>query len=231
MVAHTFLGWSQAGLLRQHSCRNYWKPQLFCLTSYLGEISHSNSANWELSNDVSIVVVHWRKVALHSTSHLTPIEAWWSAVSTTWEGCRVLSEVRLENCTRVWGWAKFGQRATYGWGKIALHTCSDLSKLVRTCLNQSSIQWQCTPVTQCQFLDFRMLLFFDLTSYPGEMAYFNWPNRELSNGVQVMALYWSKIVDPSRSPCLKTVQRKSFKRGNFFCLTSYPAENCIFQLS
>ena len=33
------------------------------------------------------------------------------------------------------------------------------------------------------------LLFFGLTSYPAEIAYFNSPNRELSNGVQVMALY------------------------------------------
>ena len=29
-------------------------------------------------------------------------------------------------------WAKFGQRATHGWGKIVVHTCSDLSEPVRT---------------------------------------------------------------------------------------------------
>ena len=29
VVVHTFCGWSQAGLLRQPSCRNYRKPQLF----------------------------------------------------------------------------------------------------------------------------------------------------------------------------------------------------------
>ena len=156
-----------------------------------------------------------RKVALHTSSHLTPIEAWQRAVSTTSEGRRVSSEVRLENCKQVWGWAKFGQRASHGWGKIALHTFSDLSKLVRTCLNQSAIQWPCTPFAQCHFLLFEMLFFFGLTSYPGEIAYFNSPIGELSNGVRVMALYWSKIVDPSRSPCLKTVQRKSFERSNF----------------
>ena len=33
------------------------------------------------------------------------------------------------------------------------------------------------------------LLFFGLTSYPGEIAYFNSPIRELSYGVRVMALY------------------------------------------
>ena len=65
-----------------------------------------------------------------------------------------------------------------------------------------------------------MLLFFGLKSYPAEIAYFNSPNGELSNGVRVMALYLGKIVDPSRSPCLKTIDRKSFERGNFLVL--YP---------
>ena len=63
-----------------------------------------------------------------------------------------------------------------------------------------------------------MLLFFGLTSYPGENAYFNSPNRGLSNGVGLVELYRSKIVDPSRSPCLKTVDRKSFERRNFLVL-------------
>ena len=51
--------------------------------SYPGEISHSNSANRELSNNVLLVVVRRRKVALHTGSHLMPIEAWRRAVSTT----------------------------------------------------------------------------------------------------------------------------------------------------
>ena len=59
-----------------------------------------------------------------------------------------------------------------------------------------------------------------LTSYRGEIAYFNSPNGELSNGVRVMALYLSKLVDPSRSPCLKTVDRKSLERRN--CLVLRP---------
>ena len=160
-----------------------------------------------------------RKVSLHTSSHLTPIEAWWSTVSTTWEGCRVSSEVQLENCTQVLGgWAKFGQHATHGWEKIALHTCSDLFKPVRTCLNQSAIQWPCTLVAQCHLLHFRMLLFFGLMSYPGEIAYFNSPNEELSNGVRVMARYWSKIVGLSRRPCLKTVDRKRFECRYFLVL-------------
>ena len=52
-------------------------------------------------------------------------------VSTTWDGRRVSSEVRLGNCTHVWGWAKFEERGSHGWGKIVLHNCSDLSRLVR----------------------------------------------------------------------------------------------------
>ena len=39
------------------------------------------------------------------------------------------------------------------------------------------------------FLALRMLLFFSLRSYPGEIAYFNSPNGELTYGVRVTALY------------------------------------------
>ena len=53
-------------------------------------------------------------------------------------------------------------------------------------------------------------------------------NWELFNGVRVMALYWSKIVDPSRSPCLRTVQRKSFERGNFLVLRPVLMKNAYF---
>ena len=70
-----FWGWSQAGLLRRPSYRNYRKPKLFFLTFYPGEISHPNSPNRELYNDLSDVVVRRRKVALHTISHLTPTEA------------------------------------------------------------------------------------------------------------------------------------------------------------
>ena len=68
------------------------------------------------------------------------------------------------------------------------------------------------------FLHFRRLLFSSLASYPAEIAYFNSPNWELSNGVQVMKLYWNRNVDHSRSPCLKIVDRKRFVRRNFLVL-------------
>ena len=162
---------------------------------------------------------------LHLTSsHLPPTEAWRSPDSTTSEGRRVSSggTVRKLHTGR---WAKFEERATHGWGKIVHHNCSDLPRLVRTL---RTIQWPCTLVLQCHFLHFRTLLFFGLTSYPAEIAYFNSPNWELFNGVRVMALYWSKIVDPSRSPCLRTVQRKSFERGNFLVWRPVLLKNAYF---
>ena len=47
----------------------------FWLRSYPSEISHSNLAKRELSNDVSLLEVLQRKVALHTSSHLLPIGA------------------------------------------------------------------------------------------------------------------------------------------------------------
>ena len=98
------------------------------------DLSSSRAFQWHLD-----VVVRRRKVAFHTSSHLTPTEVWWSAVSTTWEGHKVSSEVRLENCTQVWGVDQIWTACDHSWGKIALHTCSDLSKPVRTCLYQPAI--------------------------------------------------------------------------------------------
>ena len=85
----------------------------------------------------------------------TPYAKWSvMAASTTSECRRVSSEARLENCMQVWGLAKFGQHLTHGWGKIVLHTCSDLSKPVQSYLNLSTIQWPCTLITQSFFCTF-----------------------------------------------------------------------------
>ena len=73
VVVHTFLGLAQAdttALVQELS-----NAIIFCLRTYPGEISHSNLAKRELSNDVSLLEVLPRKVALHTSSHLTPIEA------------------------------------------------------------------------------------------------------------------------------------------------------------
>ena len=98
------------------------------------------------------------------------------------------------------------------------NSTSHLFWLVQTCSDLRTIQWPCTLSAQFLFLHFRMLLFFSITFYPAEIAYFNSPNRELSNGACVVELYWNRNVDPSRSPCLKAIDRKSFERVNFLVL-------------
>ena len=133
----------RAGTIESHN--------FFVVGFYPGEISHSNSPNRELSNDLSDVVVRRRKVALHISSHLMPTEAWRSPDSTTSEGRRVSSEVWLGNCTQVWGWAKFKERGTHGWGKIALHTASDLSRLVWTYAQHSDHVRSSRNVIFCTF--------------------------------------------------------------------------------
>ena len=127
------------------------KAITFCFRSYHGEISHQKSPIWELSNDLSDVVVRQRKFALHTSSDLTPTEAWRSADSTTSEGRRVSSEIGLGNCTQVWRWAKFEERETHGWGKIVLHTWPDLSRLVRTYAQYSDHVRSSRHVIFCTF--------------------------------------------------------------------------------
>ena len=53
------------------------KAILFFLTFYPSEISHSNLAKRELSNDNDVLLLEVlpRKAALHTSSHLMPIEA------------------------------------------------------------------------------------------------------------------------------------------------------------
>ena len=143
---------------------------------YPGKIAHSKSANHELFNDVRFVEVGRREVTLHTSSHLTPIEAWRRAVSTT------SSEARLENCTQLFGvrqiWRAWNSR-------LRKSSTSHLFWLVQTCPNLSKPVHNtvpCTLVSLCNFLHFRRLLIFSLTSYPAEIAYFSSPYRELSNG-------------------------------------------------
>ena len=66
VVVHTFLGWSQAGLLRRPLYRYYRKPLPFNLTSYPGEVAHLNSANQELYNDIRLVELWRRKMVVHT---------------------------------------------------------------------------------------------------------------------------------------------------------------------
>ena len=103
---------------------------LFCLRSYHGEISHSNLPNQELSNDILDVVVRRRKAALHTSSHLMPNGVWRSADSTTSEGRWVSSEVRLGNCTQLWG---VGQIWRARDSRLMKNSTSHLAWLVQIC--------------------------------------------------------------------------------------------------
>ena len=112
------------------------KAITFCVRSYPGKISYSNSAKRELSNDVPLLEVFPRKVALYTSSHLTPIEEWQSAVSTPSKGRRVSSEVRLGNCTQVWWvgqiWTACNSPLRKNSAFTAVLTCPNLSEPVWT---------------------------------------------------------------------------------------------------
>ena len=174
------------------------------------------------------VVVRRRKVALHTSSHLTPTEAWRSPDSTTSEGRRVSSEVRLGNCTQVWGWAKVEKRGTHGWGKIVLHTCSGLSKLVRTNALLLYISDHLRSSRNVIFCTFERSYSSVLRPILLKLHFFNSPNWELFNGLRLVELYWNKIVDPSRSTCLKMVDGKMFERCNFLVLRPVLLKNVYF---
>ena len=170
------------------------------------------------------------------TSHqFTPFtnEVWRRAVSTTSEGRRVSSKVRLGNCTQVGGWAKFEERGTHGWGKIVLHTCSDLSRLVRTCAQYSDHVRSSRNVIFCTFersyssvlrpiLVKLHILTRLIHSFPMVDGYWS------CIVIEMLELYWNRNVDPSRSPCLKAIDRKSFERGNFLVLRPVLLQNAYF---
>ena len=71
---------------------------------------------------------------VHTSSHLTPTEAWRTPDSTTSKGRRASSEVLLENCTQVWG---LGQIWTACNSRLRKNSASHLFWLVQTCQNLS----------------------------------------------------------------------------------------------
>ena len=75
VAVHTFWGVVPKRVAQTDLVQELLKAITFCLRYYPGEISHSNSAHRELSNDISDFVVRRRKDALHTISHLTPTEA------------------------------------------------------------------------------------------------------------------------------------------------------------
>ena len=97
------------------------------------------------------MVVRRRKVALRTSSNVTPTEVWRSPDSTTLEGRRVSSEVRLGNCTQVW---RVGQIWRVWDSRLRKYSTSHLFWLVQTCPDLRTIQWPCTLVSQCHFCTF-----------------------------------------------------------------------------
>ena len=84
-----------------------------------------------------------RKVALHTSSHLTPTEAWRSPDSTISEGRRVSSGVQLGNCMQVWVVGQIWRALD---SRLRKNSTSHLFWLVETCLDLRTIQWLCTLV-------------------------------------------------------------------------------------
>ena len=100
----------------------------------------------------------------------------------------------------------------------------------QTCPNLSTIQRPCTLFAHSNFALSNVLV---LQSYILScwICIFNLPNRELSNGVRVMELYWSRNVDPSRGASWSSVERnfskfsgKNLKELWFSYLLTNPAE-------
>ena len=75
VAVHTLLGVGPGEADKTALVQELSNAITFCLRSYPGEISHSNSAMRELCNGVSLLEVLPRKVVLHTSSHLTPSEA------------------------------------------------------------------------------------------------------------------------------------------------------------
>ena len=75
---------------------------------------------------------------------------------------------------------------------------------------------------------FRKLSFSVFQSYPAKITDFCSPNQELSIGVQLVYLFWTKFVDPCKSPCSMCVDGKWFKCRNFIVVRPVLLENAFF---
>ena len=87
------------------------------------------------------------------TTYANLRQAWRSPDSTTSEGRRFSSGVRLGNCTQVWG---VGQIWRVWDSRLRKNSTSHLFWLTQTCpdLHVRTIQWPCTLVSQCHFCTF-----------------------------------------------------------------------------
>ena len=88
--------------------------------------------------------------------HFTPFhtlrqQAWRSDVSTTWEGGRVSSEVRLENWTQVWGLVQIWTACDSWLRKSSTSHLFDLSRLAQTYVQYSDHVHSSRNVIFCTF--------------------------------------------------------------------------------
>ena len=117
-----------------------------------------------------------------------------------------ISALLIENFPREYGWWSWAKetfsRATHGWGKIALQTCSDLSEPVRTCPQYNDHVCSSRHVIFCTFE-----CSYSSVLRPIQLK-LHLLTRLIESVPMVYRLWRSKIVDPSRSPCLKTIDRK-----------------------
>ena len=123
---------------------------------------------------------------------------------------------------------------------MLIHTCSHLFTLVHTCsdlftpVHTSVTIYALRAMAVSRWIfPLREVLFFDLTCYLVEIAYFCSPNRELSNGVWLEELYRKKISIPLAAHTTVTMyaRRKMsfFALSNALILRSYVLScwNCI----
>ena len=133
VVVHTFLGWSQAGRLRQRSCQSYQSHNFFVLRPILVKL-HIRTRLIE-----SFAMTFWTWSCAEEKLHFTPVHT----LRQLMHDEALIPPLRrvVEFLARYWqkpvrglfgGQAKFGDRATYGLGAISVCTHTHTRRLIYT---------------------------------------------------------------------------------------------------
>ena len=200
-----------------------------CLTKFLTYRFldlYFSSPNWELSNSVALVSA-WKgstttyllSPVFQTCSHIMPMKSW---------RCTLIPQHSLNFPFRkllFFSQTRCNPRTFTAYVAVSNEIASGEEKWYFTPVHNPSqsqsdhddVRSLCNFSFSFIFSLLKKLLFFSLTSYPAEIACFSLPNQGLSNGIRVVEVYWNKIVDPSRSPCLKIVVGK-IERRNFLFL-------------
>ena len=140
-----------------------------------------------------------------------------------------MSEARLENCTQVCGvgqiwtacdsWLRKNSASYAFW---LVQTCQNLSEPVRNTVTMYARRAMSSFCTfQCSYSSVLRPIVLKLHILTHLMESFAMV-YELWRCIEV------KMSIPRRSPCLKTVQRKSFQRGTFLMLRPVLLKNAYF---